>query len=371
MRVKTGIQKYFATQHTRVQRTFKLDENIMAVLKTKLFLVLFLTVPTLFENVVAVHAASANAKIIVSFAGINPRQAPLWIAQEQGFFNKNGLDVDLIFIRTGPLQVAAVSSGSTQVAYAAGAAVLGAVAGGADLKALASFTNRLTYTIIARPDIKRPEDLRGKRFGVQAIGGAVWMGAVLGLEHLGLEQRRDNISILSIGDQTVLAQALEAGNIDVTVLDGVFSRRLKQKGFSVLAELSETNIPYSSNLVVVTRSYLQQHPDVSENILKALIESLAFIKAPANKSVVIASLMKRLKISEPSVAEQGYRDLLEIIDMKPYVSLEGLRNVQRLTKVQNPVIGNIKAEDTIDNRPLKKLEESGFLQRTYNFYGVK
>jgi len=342
----------------------------MAGSKTTAFVVVLVALTSLAANGVA-HAASAQTKIIVSFAGINPRQAPLWIAQEQGFFNKNGLDVDLIFIRTGPIQVAAVSSGSTQIAYAAGASVLGAVAGGADLRAIASFTNRLTYTVIARPDIKRPEDLRGKRFGVQAIGGAVWMGAVLGLEHLGLEQRRDNISILSIGDQTVLAQALEAGNIDVTVLDGVFSRRLKQKGFSVLAELSETNIPYCSNLVVGTRSYFQQHSEVPENILKALIESLAFIKAPANKSIVIVSLMKRLKINEPSVAEQGYRDLLEIIDMKPYVSLEGLRNVQRLTKIQNPVIGNIRAEDTIDNRPLKKLEESGFLQRTYSAYGVK
>lgn len=343
----------------------------MRGLKTKVFVILFLTILTLSENGVVVHAASAQAKTIVSFAGINPRQSPLWIAQEQGFFSKNGVDVDLIFIRTGPIQVAAVSAGSTQIAYAAGASVLGAVAGGADLKVIASFTNRLTYTIIARPDIKRPEELRGKRFGVQAIGGAVWMGAVLGLEHLGLEQRRDNISILSIGDQTVLAQALEAGNIDVTVLDGVFSRRLKQKGFSVLAELSETNIPYSSNLVIGTRSYFQQHPEVPENILKALIESLAFIKSTANKSIVIASLMKRLKIGEVSVAEQGYRDLLDIIDLKPYVSLEGLRNVQRLTKIQNPLVANIKAEEVIDNRPLKKLEESGFLQRTYSAYGVK
>ena len=197
------------------------------------------------------------------------------------------------------------------------------------------------------------------------------MGAVLGLEYLGLEQRRDNISILSIGDQTILSQALEAGAIDVTVLDGVFSRRLKQKGFSVLAELSETNIPYVSNLVVGTRGYFQQRPEIPENILKALIESLAFIKSPANKTIVVNTIMKRLKISDPSVADQGYRDLLEIIDLKPYVALEGLRNVQRLTKIQNPQVANVRAEELIDNRPLKKLEESGFLQRLYSAYGVK
>ena len=71
------------------------------------------------------------------------------------------------------------------------------------------------------------------------------------------------------------------------------------------------------------------------------------------------------------MAEQGYRDLLDIIDLKPYVSLEGLRNVQRLTKIQNPLVANLKVEEVIDNLPLKKLEESGFLQRTYSVYGVK
>jgi NitT/TauT family transport system substrate-binding protein len=310
------------------------------------------------------------AKVVISFAGVNPRQTPLWIAQEQGLFAKHGVDADVVFIRTGPIQVAAVSSGATQLAYSGPASVLGAVAGGTDLRLVASFTNRLTYTMIARPEIKKPEDLRGKRFGVQAIGGSVWMGAVLGLEHLGLDQRRDNINIINVGDQTVLSQAMESGTIDVTVLDGVFSRRLKQKGYSVLAELSETKIPYVSNTIVGTRTFFQQQAEFAENIMKGFIESLAFILAPQNKTVVVNTIMKRLKISDPAVAEQGYRDLVQITDPKPYVSLEGMRNIQRLTKIQNPPIGNVKLEELIDNRPLRKLEDSGFLQRTYSAYGI-
>ena len=318
-----------------------------------------------------IGAAAAAPKIVISFAGMNPRQAPLWIAQEQGLFAKNGIDSDVVFIRTGPIQVAAVSSGGTQLAYAGSASILAAAAGGADLRAIASFTNRLSYTVLARPDIKKPEDLRGKRFGVQAIGGSVWMGAVLGLEYLGLDPRRDNISILSIGDQTVLAQALEAGTIDATVLDGVFSRSLKQRGYSALAELSETKIPYVSNMIVGTRAIFQQQPDLAEHVLKGLVESLAFILAPANKPAVINTIVKRLKISDASVAEQGYRDLLQMIDRKPYPSLEGMQNVQRLIKIQNPLVENVKPEELIDNRPLKKLDESGFLQRTYSAYGIK
>jgi NitT/TauT family transport system substrate-binding protein len=318
-----------------------------------------------------IAAALAAPKIAISFAGINPRQTPLWIAQEQGFFSKHGVDADVVFIRTGPIQVAAVSSGATQLAYAGPASILGAASSGTDLRMIASFTNRLTYTMIARPELKKAEDLRNKRFGVQAIGGSVWMGAVLGLEYLGLDQRRDNINILNIGDQTVLAQAMESGTIDVTVLDGVFSRRLKQKGFSVIAELSETKIPYVSNVIVGTRALFQHQPELAENILKGLIESLAFILAPPNKPVVVHTIMKRLKIADSLVAEQGYRDLVQISDPKPYVSLEGLRNIQRLIKIQNPSVGNVKVEDLIDNRPLKKLEDSGFIQKTFSAYGMK
>ena len=330
---------------------------------------MFLTL-AIVALVLQVSAAPAAAKIAISFAGMNPRQTPLWIAQEQGFFAKHGVDADVVFIRTGPIQVAAVSSGATQIAYAGAASTLGAVGSGTDLKAIASFTNKLTYALMARPEIKKAEDLRGKRLGVQAIGGSVWMGAVLGLEYLGLEPRRDNINILSIGDQTVAAQALEAGTIDATPLDGVFSRKLKQKGFSVVAELADTKIPYVSNIIIGSRARFQQQPELAENLLKALIESLAFILAPANKATVINTIMKRLRISDAAVAEQGYRDLVQVSDQKPYVSIEGMRNIQRLVKIHNPVVANVKIEDLIDNRPLKKLEENGFLQRTYNAYGV-
>ncbi len=315
-------------------------------------------------------SAAAAPKIVISFAGINPRQTPLWIAQEQGFFAKHGVDAEVIYIRTGPIQVAAVSSGATQIAYAGVASTLGAVSGGTDLRMIASFTNRLSYTMMARPELKKAEDLRNRRFGVQAIGGSVWMGAVLGLEHLGLDPRRDNISILNVGDQSVLAQAMESGTIDVTVLDGVFARRLKQKGFSVIAELSESKIPYVSNVIVGSRGLFQQQPELAENLMKGLVESLAFILAAVNKPMVVSTIMKRLKITDRAVAEEGYNDLIRISDPRPYVSIDGIRNIQRLIKAQNSIIGNIKVDDLIDNRPLKKLEESGFLQRTYSAYGV-
>ena len=157
-------------------------------------------------------------KIRISQSAVNTRSAVLWIAQGQGFFAKNGLDVETIYLRSSNLQMAAMATGDVQIGSSGGAPVLSAVSGGQDLKIVATPGNRLAYDIVVRPEIKEPKDLRNKRFGVTNIGGTTWMAALLALEHMGLDQRRDQIQINAIGNQTILAQAIEAGTIDATLL---------------------------------------------------------------------------------------------------------------------------------------------------------
>ena len=222
------------------------------------FPVIFITALVWLIGHLDCYGATAPGKFVIGHAAMNARVAPLWVAEDQGFFAKQGVAVNAIFIRQAPVLVAALTAGDVHAAYTGGTTVLTAVAGGADLKIIGSLTNRLGYDMVAAPNIKTAKDLRGKRFGVQTLAGTVWMGAMLGLEHLGMEPRRDNITFVVIGDQTVAAQALEAGQIDVTVLDGVFSRRLKQKGFNVIAELQKANIPFSSQGLVARGAYLQE-----------------------------------------------------------------------------------------------------------------
>jgi NitT/TauT family transport system substrate-binding protein len=332
--------------------------------------IIFATVVFLTSSVES-QSASAPPKVVASYSAMNARVAPLWIAQDQGYFKKYGTDIDAVFIRTGPLQVASLISGDTDIGYMGATNAVGAAGGGSDLRILASFTNRVIYDLVVRPGIKSPEDLRGKRFGVQAIGGTVWMGAILGLEHLGLEPVRDNISMLNVGDQSVLAQALLAGTIDATVLDGVYSRRLNERGFPILAEFSKINIPFSSTGIVVRQGYLERQPSATlENFLKAILEANAFLQRPASKASVLKILMRRLRVSERE-AEEGYRDTLAGLDLKPYPSLEGMLNIQRLMKLRNPKLEKVKVVELIDDRILRKLDESGFIERLYSSYGVK
>jgi len=316
------------------------------------------------------EAAAVQNRVVISHSGMNARYAHLWMAQERGFFAKYGMDTDVIFVRTGPIQVASVASGDVQIGYAPGVTVLGASAEGARLKIIAGFNNRITHDLVGRPGMKSMEDLRRKRFGVQSIGGSLWLSAMLGLEKFGLDPGRDDIKILVLGDQTVLTQALETGTIDAAPLDTVFSRRLNEKGFPILAELYGMNIPALGNVVMGTQSYLEQNPEVAEGILRGLIESLAFSLSPTNKSITLKTLMKRLKITDPLSAEQGYADFAKTVDRRPYPSLDGLRNIQRLMKPRNPKLEKVKPEDVIDDRILRKLDESGFITDMYVKYGV-
>jgi ABC-type nitrate/sulfonate/bicarbonate transport system substrate-binding protein len=169
----------------------------------------------------------------------------------------------------------------------------------------------------------------------------------------------------NIGDQSVIAQAIEVGSIDAAALDGVFSRRLKQKGFNILAEFSQASIPTIGLGLVGKSAFIRDRQDVLEGVLKGLSESVAFISSPKSKPTVLKTIMQHLRISDPAAAEEGYQDLLTGLDKKLVASVEGLRNTQRLLKPRNPKLETIKVEQLIDDRIVKRLEESGFIGRLH------
>ncbi len=200
-----------------------------------------------------VTGAAAPVRVNIGAASVSSSMLSIWAAQEQGLFAKHGIDAQLILIRGGSTLVASLVTGEIQMAFTSGVSVLGAAAQGVDVKMLTSISSRVGWKLVASPQIKNAADLRGKRFGVQSIVGSTWMYAMLGLEQLGLEPKRDNISFLPIGDPGVLSQALEAGRIDAAVLDPPLSRRLIGKGFSQVVDLTKTNASVPGLGVGVTR----------------------------------------------------------------------------------------------------------------------
>ena len=324
----------------------------------------------IFGNICELWAAALPVKVAIGFAAMNARVIPLWAAKEEGFFAKNDLDAEPVFVRGAPTLNAAMVSGDLQAGYTGGTAVMGAAVGGADLKILAVLTNKVTYDLVARAGIRNIEDLRGKQIGVTSIGGTNWMGTILGLERLGLDLNRDKINFIVAGDDSVRTQALLAGALDATAVDGVFSKILREKGLPVLAEFSPLKIPIASASIISRNAFIQKNPRTVESLLKAVLEGIIWGLSPLNKRKVIDLISKRLRIA-PQEAEEGYKDMLLGLERRPFPSVEGLKNIQRLMKSRNPRMAELKVEELIDSSFLRKLDESGFIDGLYSRYGIR
>jgi ABC-type nitrate/sulfonate/bicarbonate transport system substrate-binding protein len=308
----------------------------------------------------ALFAASAPHKVVFTFGGLNERSGVLFVARDAGIFKKNGLDAAVVNVRNAQVGMSALASGETQfhVGSATGTSI-GAMAGGLDLAFIAGLINKLDGTFVVNPAIRAPNDLKGKRIGVQSMGGGVWMFSMLAFEHWGLNPERDNIQFRIIGDQSVMAQALTQNIIDGAYLGYTFGARLEKQGYRVLADLATLGIPYQGLGVMARRSLIDRFPEIPERALKSMVESIAYINNPSNKNAVMRSLAKDLRLSQIQDAEPGYEMMQKLYDRRIYPNAAGLRNVIQLLGKTSEQIRKLKVENIIDDRVVRKLEKEG------------
>jgi ABC-type nitrate/sulfonate/bicarbonate transport system substrate-binding protein len=315
----------------------------------------------LLQTVCAPSVSRAELPLVrIAHGAFSEKIAIMWVGAEQGIYRKHGVNVEVINIRSGPQTMAALASGDIQVAYTIPGSVVSAATGGFDAAFFAGIVNKADGDFIAAPHIRTAEDLKGKRVGVQSIGGGVWSMAMLALEHLGLEPNRDKLTVMIIGDSPVLAQSLESGGIEATYLNYTHSRSLKEKGFPVLLDLGKAPIPYQGLAAATRRSYLRQNPQIIDSLMRGFVETVAFIHKPSNKEAVIKTLMKRLRLKNPQDAEIGYQALqwLYNLDVKP--TIPGIQNMARLLALGNSKVKAVKMEDVVDEAPWQRLEKSSF-----------
>jgi ABC-type nitrate/sulfonate/bicarbonate transport system substrate-binding protein len=309
----------------------------------------------------ALSFAQARTKMVVGYASMSSVATTLWVAQEKGFFAKNGIDVQSVFIPGSPTLIASINTGDVHMAYTGGTATLGAAVGGLDMRIIAAFANFIQTDLVARPEIKTAADMKGKRIGVTSIGGTGWMSAMLALEQIGLVPERDKISLASFGDQRVISQALETGTIQGGALAGVFSRRLKRSGYNFLGEVEK--IPLVGTSLVVKADFLTSHSPTVRNAVRAMVEGHGYVLNPANKASVIEIMTKKLGVTDPVAANDGYDDYVRRTDRRAFVIVDGLKNIQRFMKLRNPKIGDINLDRLVDESILRELEKSGFLDQ--------
>jgi NitT/TauT family transport system substrate-binding protein len=306
-------------------------------------------------------------QIKIAYSGVSAAGTPLWLAKEEGIFSKHGLEADLVTVRSAPLQVTALVSNEVQFVRGSVSSMLTAAAQGAKLKILLSlFAERASYDFLVSPSITRPADLKGKKIGVQDFSGLLWTLTMLSLRELGLDPQRDNISIQAIGDSTVIAQSLSTGIIDAAALDKLQSVRLQGLGVKVLLDLSR--IAFPSSPFMSAESFIQKNPQVVENFIKALIEASTIMRAQKERGLAV--LQKHIK-TDRALAEIGYKNLLQDLTAYTFISVKGLRTVQEIIALRDPKIAKYNVEDLLDQRILKKVVQSGYVEEIERRYKIR
>jgi NitT/TauT family transport system substrate-binding protein len=313
-------------------------------------------------------AVQVNAEQIkIAYSGVSAAGTPLWLAKEEGIFTKHGLDADLVAVRSAPLQVTALVSNEVQFVRGSVSSMLTAAAQGAKLKIILSlFAERASYDFLAAPSITRPADLKGKKIGVQDFSGLLWTLTMLSLRELGLDPQRDNINIQAIGDSTVIAQSLASGIIDAAALDKLQSVRLQGQGVKVLLDLRRVAFP--SSPFMGAEPFIEKNPKVVENFIKALIEASTLMRAQKERGLAV--LQKHIK-TDRALAEIGYKNLLEDLTAYTFTSIKGLKTVQEIVALRDPKIAKYNVEDLLDQRILKKVVDSGYVEEIERRYKIR
>jgi ABC-type nitrate/sulfonate/bicarbonate transport system substrate-binding protein len=288
------------------------------------------------------------------------------IAQRQGFFEKHGLEVQLTPVPGTQIPELTISS---PLAYIGAPAAVMRAAGGVDLKVLACFdTARLSSCLVVNPDISQLKQLRGKRLGARATGAAIWIHTVLALEKLGLDLERDQINIAEIGDPVDIIRALEAGRIDGAVLSRSQCEQLTSRGYPILSDLFPFNVYGAPDALVATTTFLRDRPELIKGIVAGLIEAAAFALSPRERPLALEAMKAELMINDTNAAEIGLLELAKAIVQKPYPSVERLSDMQRVMSAAKPTVSGVSIQDLIHDRVVRKLDEEGFIDRTYAAY---
>jgi ABC-type nitrate/sulfonate/bicarbonate transport system substrate-binding protein len=219
--------------------------------------------------------------------------------------------------------------------------------------------NKLNGAFVVEPSIKTPADLKSKTIGVQSIGGGIWMITMLLFNHWELDLKRDNIKFRVLGDFSVLTQSLASHLIDGAYLSYTFASKMERQGFPILADLAKLPIPYQNTGVIARRSFVNASPDIVERFLRGLAEGVAFAMDPANKTAVMKSLAKGLRLPRTEDALEGYEGMLTLYQRQIYPTTEGIRNAIQVIGTTNEKIRSLKAENLVDDRFVKKLEHEG------------
>jgi len=294
-----------------------------------------------------------------------PHMAPLWVGKDKKLFEKYGLDVQLILVNSGSLVSQMFAAGELQMTANAPASLVSLAASGERLSFFLGLSNTSPFTLVTQPNLRKAEDLKGKKLGTARFGGSSHISALIALEHLGLDLKRDKITLIQTGVDPERMAALENKAIDAAMLQRVATKVMTARGYYPLINMLKAKIPYQNTGLTIKRDYGAANAKAVDGFTRAAIEAYAYIFKKDNKQSVKEIIARNLRLPNAEAAEDYYLEAQEELDRKPYPSLEGFRVVIKYVAEQNPKAAAIRAEDIVDTSWLKKLDNEGFFEKVY------
>jgi NitT/TauT family transport system substrate-binding protein len=304
--------------------------------------------------------AAEAAPVRSAYSAISGAMAPLWTTQEGGYLRREGLDVELPYIGGGTLLIQAMLGGDVQYAYGPSVPVVNAALRGSDLVFIANTGDTLIFSVLTKPEIKDPADLKGTRIGVTRLGGSADVALEYALKRWGLQRGRD-VAVAQTGGLPESLAALRAGVIQGAVLSPPNNLLAKKAGLRELVDIGQLGIIFPNTALSTTRAYIRSNRDSVVRFLRALVEGQHRLRTDKEFSMKVLS--KYTKTVDPEILSELY----QIYGVRyagqpiPYVRLEGIDEI--LKGIDSKEARQSKPTDFVDNSLLKEVEQSGVLRK--------
>ncbi|MCX6048591.1 MAG: ABC transporter substrate-binding protein [Chloroflexi bacterium] len=306
-------------------------------------------------------------KLNVCYTAHNPTQSVSWYARKQGIFAKYGLDVNLVLLTGGgPPLVAALLAGEVDFCHTGGGPIINAAVAGADVVLVAGLFNMPLYSLMVTPEIKQPEDLKGKIVASGKLGSSSDLAIRQALVYLHLTPDQD-VTILQAGEQGDRLTLMDSGQVVGTLVSIPETIKAQARGYKPLLDLSKVDLPQVTSTIATTRANLKAHPATALAFMQAIVTAIAQMKQDeAGSKAAIAEFLEMDPTTDAALIAESYKvliqqDLAEI----PYPTELGIQTNLDALAQENPTVSDFKPADVIDISILRQLDESGFIRKLY------
>jgi ABC-type nitrate/sulfonate/bicarbonate transport system substrate-binding protein len=298
------------------------------------------------------------APLRIAYSAISGAMASLWLAQEGGYFKREGLDTELLYIGGGSLLIQSMLSGEVPFAYGPSVPVINASLHGADLVLIGNTGNSLVFSVMSRPEIKQPAQLKGRRVGVTRLGGSTDWALDAALKHWNLE--RGQITVIQTGGMPEGLAALTSGTLDAVVLSPPNNFRAAKAGMHELVDVGQLGIVFPNTPLSTTRSFIRTNRDTALRFMRGFVQGLQRLRGDKEFSMKVLS--KYTKVSDRETLGQLHQTygVRYSGDRIPYVRPESIDEI--LKRTPGKEAREAKAADFIDNGLLQELDKSGWFK---------